>query len=196
MKTKKLITLLVFVIIAVIANAQTSGDGELQRENRFFDRVVIGGGLGLQFGTVTFIEISPLIGYRLTEKLETGIGLTYKYYRYKDFYYDQTTNDRFDLKSNIYGASVYTRYHILQGVFLHAEYEKLRYNYDDVYVSAGQLIKDPTHANVDGLFLGGGYRQRISANSYFYISALWDIIQDPFSPYNNPILRMGVLLGR
>lgn len=196
MKTRKSITALLLVIFTVTTYAQPNADDELQRENRFFDRVVVGGGLGLQFGTVTFIEISPLIGYRLTEKLETGIGLTYKYYRYKDFYYDQTTNDRFDLKSNIYGASVYTRYHILQSVFLHAEYERLRYNYDDVYVSAGQLIKDPTHANVDGLFLGGGYRQRISANSYFYISALWDIIQDPYSPYNNPILRMGVLLGR
>lgn len=195
MMTRKIITVLVFVILTVTVYAQPTADDELQRENRFFDRVVLGGGLGLQFGTVTFIEISPLIGYRLTEKLETGIGLTYKYYRYKDFYYDQTTNDRFDLKSNIYGASVYTRYHIFSSVFLHAEYERLRYNYDDVYVSGGQLIKEPMHANVDGLFLGGGYRQRISQNSYFYISALWDVIQDPLSPYNNPILRMGVLLG-
>ncbi len=176
--------------------AQDGSDQPEVKDRPFKDRIVYGGGLGLQFGTITFIEISPVVGYRLTNRLETGIGVTYKYYKYKDFYLDQTTNNRFDLKSNIYGASLYTRYHLFQNIFLHAEYEMLRYNYENVFIMGGQFIREPTHANVEGLFLGGGYRQRIASGAYFYILALWDVIEDPLSPYNNPILRMGVLLGR
>lgn len=197
MKTYHTTSLIFFLIL--FSNplfSQNESNEPDVKDRPFKDRIVYGGGLGLQFGTVTFIEISPVVGYRVTNRLETGIGLTYKYYKYKDFYFDQTTNNRFDLKSNIYGASFYSRFHVFENIFLHAEYEMLRYNYDDVYILGGQFIREPTHANVDGLFLGGGYRQRITSGAYFYIMALWDVIDDPLSPYNNPILRMGVLLGR
>jgi hypothetical protein len=187
--------LLLSLLLSSTTFAQKNSDQSEVKDKPFKERLVFGGGLGLQFGTVTFIEVSPVVGYRVTDRLEAGIGLTYKYYKYKDFYFDQTTNNRFDLKSNIYGASLYTRFSIFENIFLHAEYERLRYNYDDIRIIGGQFIREPTHANVDGLFLGGGYKQRISSGAYFYIMALWDVIEDPLSPYKNPILRMGVLLG-
>lgn len=164
--------------------------------SKFADRLVFGGGIGLQFGTLTFIDISPVIGYRVTSRLESGIGLTYKYYRYKDFYYDVATNQRFDLRSHMFGASIYSRYSILENIFAHVEFERLRYNYEDIYSSGGQIVKDPTFTYINSFFVGGGYKQRISNSSYFYILGLWDLIQDPMSPYQNPVLRMGVLLGR
>jgi hypothetical protein len=169
-----------------------------QSDNRvpFSERIIFGGGLGLQFGTLTFIDISPVIGYKLTPKLEAGIGLTYKYYRYKDFYYDQTSNQRFDLKSHMFGGSLYSRYHILENIFTHVEFERLRYNFDDIYNVGGQIIRNPTHVYINSLFVGGGLRQRISQNSYFFILALWNLTEQEYTPYNNPVLRMGVLLGR
>ncbi len=171
------------------------------QENRepkvpFSERIVFGGGLGLQFGTLTFIDISPVIGYRLTPKLETGIGLTYKYYRYKDFYQDQTTGQKFDLKSHMYGGSVYSRYHILENIFAHVEFERLRYSFEDITNVGGQIVRNPTHTYINSLFVGGGLRQRITANSYFFILALWNLTEQEYTPYNNPVLRMGVLLGR
>lgn len=182
-----------FFCSTFILVAQTS---TVQPRPRFTDRLVFGGGVGLQFGTITLIDVSPVIGYRITPKLESGIGLTYKYYRYKDFYFDQTTFQRFDLKSNIYGASLYSRYHILENIFAHVEVERLQYNFDNIYYSGGLMMRDPTTAYVTGIFVGGGLRQRISAGSYFYILALWNLNDDAMSPYSNPILRMGVLFGR
>ena len=47
----------------------------------FKDRIYFGGNLGLQFGNQTYIDISPLIGYKVTEKFSAGFGVTYIYYK-------------------------------------------------------------------------------------------------------------------
>ncbi len=187
----------VLLLLAILfsMNAFSQDKEILEPQGDFFDRSVFGGGLGLQFGTLTFIDISPMIGYRITDRLETGIGLTYKYYKYNDFYTDQTTGQKVDLKSDMYGASIYTRYHILENVFAHVEYERLRYNFENIYSSGGQILREPMHTYINGLFVGGGLRQNITKGSFLYVMALWDLIEDPNSPYQNPIIRMGVMLG-
>lgn len=167
-----------------------------KNKGKFTDNLFFGGGLGLQFGTLTLIDISPVIGYRVTEKFETGIGLTYKYYKYKDYFIDYYSGTRYDLKSNILGGSVFLRYHILDNVFAHTEFESLRYNYTSYYSSGTGLLSEPATAIINSLFVGGGYRQRISQGSYFFIMALWNLNDDALSPYSNPVLRMGVILGR
>ncbi len=191
---RKIFFPVIFLLYSLSCFAQNNDI--LEPKGDFFDRFVFGGGLGLQFGTLTFIEISPVIGYKVTHKLESGIGLTYKYYKYKDFYVDQTTGQRIDLKSDMYGASVYSRYHFLENFFAHIEFERLRFNDQNIYSSGGQIIREPFHTYINGLFLGGGIQQNISKGSFLYVMALWDLIEDPNSPYQNPIIRMGIMLGR
>lgn len=190
---KIILNVVLVFCLYMFAPAQT----EMRNEKpRFTDRLIFGGGLGLQFGTITFIDVSPVIGYKVTEKLEAGVGVTYKYYKYNDFYVDATTGQKIDLKSNMFGGSVYSRYHILKNIFAHVEFERLKYNYDDIYSSGGQIIREPIHTYINSLFVGGGLRQQISANSYLFIMALWNLTEEPLSPYSNPVIRMGVLLGR
>jgi hypothetical protein len=176
-----------------ISSAQSENNRD---KSRFTDKLVFGGSFGLQFGSLTLIDLSPVIGYRITEKFETGVGFTYKYYKYKDYWYDNTTGQTYDLKSNITGGSVYARYHILENVFAHAEFEQLRYRYTNYYFSGTGIEKEKLAADISSVLIGGGYRQRISQNSYFYIMGLWNLTEDAMSPYSNPILRMGVILGR
>jgi len=189
------------VVISFIFLIILSFQGFAQQEPpvgkpRFTDRLVFGGGLGLQFGTVTFIDVSPVVGYRITEKLEAGIGLTYKYYRYNDFYVDLSTGQKYDLKSNMIGGSVYSRYFILQNLFAHVEFERLKYNFEDFYSSGGQITREPRHDYINSLFVGGGLKQPVFRNGYLFIMALWNLTEEPNTPYNNPVIRMGVLLGR
>lgn len=166
-------------------------DAQQGQKPRFADRIFFGGGLGLQFGTITLIDISPVVGYRVTEKLETGIGLTYKFYKYNDYYSLGS-----DLKTNIIGGSVFARYHILENLFAHVEYESLHYRYDEYYGSGSSITFDQRTAIYNSIFVGGGYRQRISSGSYFFIMALWNLNDGAYSPYSNPVLRMGVMIGR
>jgi len=176
-----------------ISSAQSENSRD---KSRFTDKLIYGGSFGLQFGSLTLIDLSPVIGYRVTEKFETGLGFTYKYYKYKDYWYDYSTGQTYDLKSNITGGSVYARYHFFENVFAHAEFEQLRYKYTNYYFSGTGIETEKLVADISSVLIGGGYRQRISQNSYFYIMGLWNLTEDAMSPYNNPILRMGVIIGR
>jgi len=49
---------------------------------------------------------------------------------------------------------------------------------------------------IPSLLLGGGYSSAIGNSAGFYISILYDVIQDPNSPYyRQPIIRAGVGVG-
>lgn len=61
----------------------------------FKDRVRAGGSFGLSFGTITNINLSPMVGYEITKDLLVGVGLTGMYVDNKfsgvrnAFYYGQ-----------------------------------------------------------------------------------------------------------
>jgi uncharacterized protein (UPF0147 family) len=46
------------------------------------------------------------------------------------------------------------------------------------------------------LLLGGGYSSSIGRSAGFFISILYDVLQDPNSPYyGQPVIRAGVGFG-
>ena len=174
MKKLTFYILLVFLLVPVFASAQESDD---TARKRFSERIFFGGNIGLQFGTVTFIDVSPLIGYELTEKLSAGVGATYLYYRYRDRFNDFSTN--------IYGGRVFSRYNILENIFAHTEYEVLN-------LEAFDLEK---RINVTSILVGGGFRQQLGGRTYLNLLILWNINESAYSPYRNPIIRGGISIG-
>ncbi len=146
------------------------------------DRIFIGGDIGLQFGTNTFIQIAPLIGYHITDEFSAGITTKYIYYSIKDTYYNKSYS------TNIYGGGIFTRYNILDDVFLHAEYEGLSMEVPYTPYQNRRRI-------VSGLFVGGGYRQWFGQNSSLNLMLLYNVIEDKYSPYQNPIIRIGFDIG-
>ena len=166
--------LLICLLFPVFSFAQEEDN---TARKRFSERIFFGGNIGLQFGTVTFIDISPLVGYQLTEKFSAGIGATYQFYRYRDRFNDFSTN--------IYGGRVFSKYNILENIFAHAEYEVLN-------LEAFDLEK---RLNVTSILLGGGYRQRLGGRTYLNLLVLWNINESAYSPYRNPIIRGGISIG-
>ncbi len=144
------------------------------------DKIYTGGGLGLSFGTITFINLSPIIGYKITPKYSAGIGITYIYIK------DNRNTSPYSL--NIFGGSVFTRYLITQFFFAHAEYEVLEGNWDPYYSSNRFLMEN--------VWVGGGLRQH-SGNSSVNIMALWNLTETPYSRafFGNPQLRIGIGIG-
>jgi hypothetical protein len=45
------------------------------------------------------------------------------------------------------------------------------------------------------IFLGGGYRQWIGEKAFMSLSILWNVNETPYSPYSNPIFRIGFGAG-
>ena len=123
---KLILHIILFIIIGLNSFAQDSSMIRKHPPKKSFkDRIFVGGNLGLQFGTVTFADISPLVGYKFTEKITAGIGATYQYYHYKDKYYD--------FETNVYGGRVFARYNFTDYLFAHAEYEYLNMEAFDFY---------------------------------------------------------------
>jgi hypothetical protein len=184
----KKFTLLLFLSTALFSltlHAQlplVERDQEPQQE-RFIDRMFFGGVLGLQFGSSTYIEVAPIVGYNITPRFAAGLGLKYIYYKYKDPY-------NMSYSSSEYGGGPFVRYFIFEGLFLHAEYEAL-----NVEVPEPPYYINYSRQFINSVFLGGGYRQMIGARSSLDFLILYNINESIYSPYPNPIFRIGFGFG-
>jgi len=154
-----------------------------KEDKNFWDKVYIGGNFGLQFGSVTVIDVAPQIGYRVTEKFVPGIGITYIYYNYRDPYYHTRT------ETNIYGGSIFGKYFFTPNLFAHVEYEQLSM---EVYKFNGSTFS-LARAWVPSMFVGGGYNQPLGSRGFIQLMILFEVLQDRNSLYyrNNPVVRIG-----
>ena len=184
----KEILIIASIIIIVVLQKPLWGqsvDENMSDKKDFKSHLFYGGGFGLQFGTVTLVEVSPMIGYKITPKLGVGVSPTYKYYRVKDYYSTSTSTD---LVTNVYGGSIFARYSIFENIFAHVEYESLFYN-----------TKVPGYASelqqFNSFLVGGGYRQQIGGNSAMNLMLLWNLNDTQNSLYTNPIIRVGFSIG-
>ncbi|MDX5339442.1 MAG: hypothetical protein LPK25_10460 [Cyclobacteriaceae bacterium] len=171
-----------FLILFFAFQASTFAQREIYSDSiPFKDRLYLGGNLGLQFGTVTFIDISPLAGVMITPRLSGGAGITYQYYDDNRFY---------GANGSSYGGRLFGRYNVLPNIFAHIEYENINWN-------AYNLVSETFQRTwTDALFVGGGYfapfGQRGGANFTFLYNFLHD---NQNSYYAEPyVIRVGFVL--
>jgi len=175
---KSIIYAIIFVIAAAI-NLQAQEKITMLNPNIFF-----GGNFGLQFGSITQINLSPTVGYRFPNQISAGVGLTYDYYN----------DSRYQFSTSAYGASIFGRYNINKYLFAHVELENL--NMAQLDISTNPITNISTISESDrywitSFFVGGGYRQLIGERSSAYIMVLWNLNQSTKSPYSNPIIKIG-----
>jgi hypothetical protein len=139
-------------------------------------KIFIGGNIGGGWSSNSaFLELSPIVGYQITPMFHVGTRFTYSYSKYTYYGVKQDYHD--------FGLSVFTRYHFLKFLFVHAEFEELSAQY---YMTDGQKSRKW----VPGLFLGGGLYQHMG-NTFMHIAILYNVLESEYSPYSNPIIRIG-----
>jgi len=150
-------------------------------------KIKVGGTLGFSFGTYTYIDISPIVGYALTERWRAGIGFTYRYV--KGVFPDPYSGINYNIEISVYGGRLFTTYQLFETILLHVEFEDLNY-------------KVPVNYNVyerrfiPAFFVGGGAIQKLGGNVAIHFILLYDIIQHPYSPYlGNIVFRSGIVVG-
>lgn len=195
MKLIKYICTIVLVSIQLVTIAQEDDYARTPKESKdntapkqksdFWDKIYVGGGLGAQFGSVTVIDVSPLVGYRFTDRFSAGIGLNYQYYSIK------VNNDKFS--TSIYGGRTFARFNVFDFLFLHSELEML--NWECPRYEPTGFVTDRLW--VPGLLVGGGLFQPFgNSSSGIFIMGLYNILYDDCTPYNSPlVLRLGVTFG-
>ncbi len=171
---------MMFILQPSLLKGQDDGQGVGDMTTR--ERIFVGGSLGLQFGTITAISISPIVGYWITNRLSAGIGGTYQYYNDRSFGQSFTTS--------VYGGGVFARFLVIPDAFIHAEYE--RASLESFRFDPGS---DQTRIWEDNYFVGAGYRLRIGEKAFFNIMLLFNLNDDSQVYYQNPHFRFGVDIG-
>lgn len=174
------ILILVFLVSALYTNdLYSQQQPRVQRQKvDFFSKLRFGGWLGFQFGTITSINVSPMVIYQANNWLYPGVGFTYMYYNDKRYIPEYS--------SSTYGARVFSSFYIWQDLFAHIEYEALNLEYYDIPDERGFI---------HNIMIGGGYRQWIGNRSFAMITILYNINDSRYSPYRNPIFRFGFGVG-
>lgn len=167
-------------LLSIGLSAAVFSQEDKQPDKSFFDKIYLGGNLGLQFGNRTIIDISPLAGYKITDELSAGVGVVYQYYGFR---YTDANNQLIKFNTSIYGGKLFGRYYFMENVFGHAEYEVLNLETFDLY----------SRINVTNILVGGGMLRHIGGRMYISLMGLWNLNQSAYSPYNNPILRGGII---
>lgn len=146
--------------------------------------VFYGGGIGLSFGTIDYIEIAPMIGLQVTDRFSTGINLLYRYRDDSRYSPSLSTND--------YGGGVFARYRFLPNLFAQTEYEYLNFEY---YNFGGNKDSD----DYSSFLVGGGLSQPVGHNVALNAIVLYNFSysdSDFSRPYDSPwVVRVGISAG-
>jgi hypothetical protein len=157
---------------------QQSNSSNDSKPKENVDRWQIGGDFALNFGTVTYVNLSPRLGYRINGQLTLGAGVVYNYLkdnRLKGFEFSN------------YGGLIFANYAIVPEFILVSEYQSLSVE------RFSEFNNTKFRTPVDVLFIGAAYRLQFGGNSFGYISLLYDVFEDINSPYSNPYLGGGII---
>jgi hypothetical protein len=193
MKFKLIILSLLLSVISLNSKAQ---DEEEKEKIPFKQNLFTGGSISLAFYSNTFlIGGSPVLGYSITNWADLGIVVNYNYTVYRDYY---VFDDR--LKQYNYGGGGFVKLYPVRFLFAQAQWE---YNFLKLkYIPPNNSgIEQTDRIEASSFLVGGGYttgRQGRGGAPHYYLAILFDISNNPGSPYTDaygrtiPIIRGGI----
>lgn len=184
-----------------VSNVYSQDEPNKDAQNKHkYDRLYFGGNFSIGIGSyLTMIEVSPIVGYRLTPRFSSGVGLTYIYYSSYITYNNAINPTKFT--TNVYGGRIFCTFTLIKnihntlpfvgntGLFLQMEPEILSLEkkyFSSVPNASGNFVQS-------NLWLGLGLKDYINRRASFYILMLYNVIDNPYSPYPNPNIKVGFI---
>lgn len=180
-----ILTILLLSCSFGVVSAQKSREAPPPLKERLF----FGGNLGLQLGTITDIQVSPVVGLWVRPRLAVAIGPDYRFYK-----------DRFD-RTNIYGGKGYLQFVVIKdinkilpvgantGIFFHIEDEVL--SLETKFWKYPEVVPDRFIINT--ILAGGGISQQMGRRSSLDIMVLWALNDSGYGVYSNPEIRISFI---
>lgn len=153
------------------------------------ERLFFGGSFGLQFGTITDIQFSPVAGIWLLPRVAVAAGPNYRYFK-----------DPFD-RTSIYGGKAYSEFIFLQdldniipiglhfGMFFHVEDEVL--SLESSFFRT--MPQDMDRFLINTVLAGVGIRQQMGRRSSLNMTFLWALNDHGYGIYGNPEIRISFM---
>lgn len=182
---RRLLLIALFAIVLInITLSTVSGQKSRNETPPLKERLFYGGSLGLQFGTYTDIDVSPVIGLWVLPRLNVAVGPKYRYQKY------------YDERANMYGGRAYSQFFFIRdlnnlipmgvhlGLFLHAEDEFFRFYYTDGTDSEELFSNTP--------LVGAGISEPLGRRASLNLMFLW-ALDDPNDFYDDPEIRFSII---
>ncbi len=150
-------------------------------------KLVPGGNLALQFGDPYYYDISPSLGYMVTDKLMAGLGVIYVSMggRYSN------SNQKYNF--TYYGGRPLIRYRVMNDIYANAEIDFLNAPY---FSSTNFTIAQTTRKWTTNPLLGASYVIPFGKRGGVQATLLYNLnYQEDYSPYSSAwIWRIGFFL--
>ena len=183
-KAEKQLTTL-FVLILISSFSILSAQVQKEQKPPLRERLFFGGTLGLQFGTYTNIQVTPIVGLWVRPRIAIAAGPNFQYY--KDPYF----------KTTIYGGNGYIQLVPLRdlnnivpiglhmGFFLQLE---------DELLSLESSVFDPQNPSnrftINTVLAGCGISQSLGGRAAMNLMFLWALNNYSYGLYSNPEIRL------
>lgn len=191
-RTILLTCILVSISFSIISAQKTKEDifpyDQKEQAPPVKERLFYGGSFGLMFGSITDIQVSPVVGFWVLPRIAIAAGPTYRFYK-----------DAQD-KTSIYGGRGYMQFVVIQdlsriipggghtGLFLHVEDELLslkanfwKYPYNP-----------PGRFFVNTVLAGGGISQQIGRRASLNFMVLWPLNDPMYNLYSKPEIKISL----
>jgi len=172
-----------------ISLSVVSGQKRREEPPPLKERIFYGGSFGLQFGTLTDIQLSPVIGLWVLPRMAIAVGPNYRFFKFGDD------------NINIYGGKCYSQFVVVQdmskgipflghmGIFLHLEDELL--SLESAYWKNSAITSERFYINT--VLAGGGISQQMGRRSSVSFIFLWALNDSMYEVYGNPEIRVSFI---
>jgi len=187
MYIRKCLLLILLSSVGLVALAQ---DEEQPTKGFDKNKLFFGGTFGASFGSYTFVNVSPQVGYMFNKYFAAGTGINFIYSSTKYDYYVPPFKDEY----GVAGLSIFGRLYPVRFLLVQAQPE-LNYTWGKRKFSDGNIEDqklDPKF--VPSLLVGAGAAIPLGGNGRSAMTVMYqyDVIQDPRSPYgSNAFLSIG-----
>lgn len=151
---KKIFTL-GLIVINILAYSQIAMNSGKQS-----NRWTFGGGLGVGFGSNSYfnLQVSPRVGYKITDQLEGGI-IGNVSWQSSDYY-----------KSTMFGVGPFVNYYFARSFFIGA-------NLQQYFINSKEKFKGyKFDTDETALYLGGGYMQSVGNNAFVQFGIMYNVL--------------------
>ena len=161
------------------SNPYNSKSPKKEKNDDWKKKITYGGNFQVQFGTVTYVYLSPTIGYLPFKKCNVGIGIIYNYISINSPGYQR-------FSQSIFGGHSYLRYFLKPNFFVQGQYDKL------LQPNLYNIFDPHRKIWVDYALIGGGYSQPIGEQFAFNTSIMYNLTPQRLSIYpSRYIIQIG-----
>ncbi len=177
------------IVFIILSSSEAFAQKSIKDSPSIKDRLFFGGSFGLQLGTITDIEVSPVAGFWVFPWLAVGAGPNYRFYK-----------DPLG-RTHILGGRSYAQFVVIQdlnsiiplglnfGFFFHVE--------DELLSLESEFWKDPPYASsrflVNTYLAGVGMSQPMGRRSSMNLMVLWALNESEFDIYGTPEIRISFI---